>query len=111
MKAARVPAGPILDTADLLREPQFVARGMFERAAPPPQTSPVKGGAGAAGSNSEQQQQQYVVPAITPVLSATPGRTRWAGPALGSHTDEVLSGELGLGAEELARLRASGVIA
>ena len=29
------------------------------------------------------------LPAIVPVLSATPGATLWAGPALGEHTDEV----------------------
>jgi crotonobetainyl-CoA:carnitine CoA-transferase CaiB-like acyl-CoA transferase len=26
---------------------------------------------------------------MVPVLSATPGATLWAGPALGEHTDEV----------------------
>ena len=29
------------------------------------------------------------LPAMVPVLSATPGATLWAGPALGEHTDEV----------------------
>ena len=32
-------------------------------------------------------------------------------PWLGEHTDAVLAAELGLGPEELARLRADGVIA
>ncbi|WCB93422.1 Succinyl-CoA--L-malate CoA-transferase beta subunit [Baekduia alba] len=42
-------------------------------------------------------------------LSETPGAIRWAGPAHGRHTDEVL-GELGLEAEEIARLREAGVV-
>ncbi|MGV9678698.1 CaiB/BaiF CoA transferase family protein [Nocardia sp. NPDC003482] len=42
-------------------------------------------------------------------LSETPGRIRWAGPAPGAHTAEVL-GRYGIDAEELARLRAAGVV-
>ena len=41
-------------------------------------------------------------------LSATPGEVRWAGRGHGADTDEVL-GELGLFADEIARLRADGV--
>ncbi|GAB4815984.1 hypothetical protein N2152v2_003030 [Parachlorella kessleri] len=35
MNAARVPAGPILSTADIMREQQYQERGMFHTAAPP----------------------------------------------------------------------------
>ena len=47
---------------------------------------------------------------MVPVLSGTPGSTRWAGPELGEHTEEVLVGELGLTQEEMARLREAGAI-
>jgi crotonobetainyl-CoA:carnitine CoA-transferase CaiB-like acyl-CoA transferase len=43
-------------------------------------------------------------------LSRTPGRVRRGGPALGEHTEEVLR-EAGFGAEEVARLVASGAVA
>jgi len=43
-------------------------------------------------------------------LSDTPGTVRHAAPATGEHTDEVLRG-LGLGAAEIAALRASRVVA
>ncbi len=31
------------------------------------------------------------IPAVSPKLSATPGKTRWLGPELGEHTEQVLS--------------------
>jgi crotonobetainyl-CoA:carnitine CoA-transferase CaiB-like acyl-CoA transferase len=43
-------------------------------------------------------------------LSRTPGAVDEPGPALGEHTDEVLTA-LGYGAEELAALKASGAVA
>lgn len=50
-----------------------------------------------------------MLPAILPVLSKTPGATRWAGPELGQHTDEVL-GEAGFTGDEVAALRAQAAI-
>jgi formyl-CoA transferase len=41
-------------------------------------------------------------------LSATPPRIRWAGAELGAHTEQVYR-RIGIGAEELAKLRAEGV--
>jgi len=35
MKTARVPAGPILSTADIVAEEQYQQRGMFQRTTPP----------------------------------------------------------------------------
>lgn len=111
MKAARVPAGPILSTADMLQEPQFIARGMFECAAPPAALAAAGGGGGGGGSSGTSSGGEVVMPAILPVMHGTPGRTRWAGAALGLHTEEVLSGELGLGRDEIERLRGLGAIA
>src|SRR5207247_762314 len=44
------------------------------------------------------------------VLSETPAAVSGPGPLLGEHADEVLSGLLGIGAEEIAALRAAGVL-
>ncbi|MCG2586123.1 CaiB/BaiF CoA-transferase family protein [Massilia sp. TS11] len=90
LTAADVPASKIYSVRDMLQDPQFLARGMFEQAAFADGT-PIK------------------LPAVTPKLSATPGGTAWIGPALGAHTDEVLA-SLGLSAEEIAALRADGAI-
>ena len=50
------------------------------------------------------------IPAIPPKLSATPGGTRWSGPAIGAHTGEVLGEWLGMDAEAVNGLRQRGVI-
>ncbi len=89
LEAADVPVGPIYNVEDMLADPHYQARGLFEATQTP--AGPLK------------------VPAISPKLSATPGRTDWAGGAVGTHTDDTL-GALGYSAEELARLRADGHI-
>jgi crotonobetainyl-CoA:carnitine CoA-transferase CaiB-like acyl-CoA transferase len=47
---------------------------------------------------------------IVPTIPEGPGRIRWPGPDLGQHTEEVLSGLLGLGARDLQALRDAGAI-
>jgi len=57
-----------------------------------------------------QQLGEIVVPGVVPKLSDTPGAIHRLGPALGEHTEQVYRELLGLGDEELARLRAARVI-
>ncbi|MDH4114742.1 MAG: CoA transferase [Burkholderiaceae bacterium] len=90
LAAADVPVSRIYSVADMMRDPQFQARGMIEQAILPDGT-PMK------------------VPAVVPKLSATPGKTRWLGPRLGEHTDEVLH-TLGLDEAAIKGLRDEGVI-
>ncbi|MES2299332.1 MAG: CoA transferase [Pseudomonadota bacterium] len=90
LRAADVPVGKIYSVRDMMDDPQFLARSMFEQHHFA-DGSPVK------------------LPAITPKLSATPGRTEWLGPALGQHTDAVL-GALGYDEQAIAALRAAGAL-
>ena len=48
-------------------------------------------------------------PGIVPKLSATPGQTRWLGPGLGQHTEEVLA-TLGIKGAEYQELKAQGIV-
>jgi crotonobetainyl-CoA:carnitine CoA-transferase CaiB-like acyl-CoA transferase len=86
-----VPVGPIYSVADMLEDPHFVARGLFEDAILPDGSS-------------------VTLPVITPKLTESPGGTEWIGPTLGKHNREVLAGWLGLSDEELAELAMQGVI-
>lgn len=90
MEAARVPAGPINSVADMMNDPHFQARGLFEEV-----------DAGGA---------PLKIPAILPKLSDTPGGTEWAGPPVGAHTREVFGEWLGLSDEQVDELRDRGVI-
>ena len=90
LKAADVPAGKIYSVRDMMVDPQFLARGMFEQHHFADGT-PVK------------------LPAISPKLSATPGHTKWLGPTLGQHNDEVLK-SLGYSVEDIAAMQRDGVL-
>jgi formyl-CoA transferase len=88
---AQVPAGPIYSIADIVEDPQYLARNMFEMVALPDGT-PLK------------------LPTMVPKISETPGRTEWIGSALGAHNEEVYKGLLGMSDEELQSLHEAGVI-
>lgn len=74
LDAADVPAGPVNSIADIVNDEQFNARGVFEQV--------------------DVDGQSRTVPAMHPKLSVGTATSRWAGPALGEHTAEVLSGWL-----------------
>ena len=91
LEAATVPCGPINDLAQVFADPQVVHRGL-RREAPHPATG-------------------RVALVRSPIrLSETPERTGVGPPALGQHTDEVLTGLLGMPAAEVEALRARGVL-
>jgi crotonobetainyl-CoA:carnitine CoA-transferase CaiB-like acyl-CoA transferase len=50
-----------------------------------------------------------LLPGIVPKLSETPGGTRWIGPKLGEHTDEVLR-SAGYADADIAALRGKGIV-
>jgi crotonobetainyl-CoA:carnitine CoA-transferase CaiB-like acyl-CoA transferase len=93
MEEAQVPAGPILNIADQVGHPQFLARGMFERVAMP-----------------DDPGDTVLLPRFAPLLTHTPGATQWAGPPLGAHNREVYGGLLGMSDQEIEDLRAKAII-
>jgi len=91
LEAAKIGCGPINTIEQVFADPQVKARGVLVEMTRP------DGGTVQVVANPVR-------------LSETPADYRIAPPALGQHTDEVLSGLLGLGADELADLRGRGVI-
>jgi formyl-CoA transferase len=90
LQDAAVPSGRVYTAADVCADPHYRARNMIERHQLP-QGAPIE------------------IPGIVPKLSATPGQTRWLGPDLGAHTEEVLA-SVGIDRAEFERLRVAGTI-
>jgi formyl-CoA transferase len=91
LEKAEVPTGPIYNAADIVNDPHYQARGMFEDA--------------DLGDGETVK-----LPTFVPKLSETPGGTNWIGPALGAHNQEVYGKLLGMSDGEISRLAADGVI-
>jgi len=90
LEQARAAARPINSVADMLVDPHFNARGLFEQV--------------------EVNGKPLKIPAMVPKLSATPGRTEWPGPEVGAFNDAMYGELLGLTAADLDRLRRDGVV-
>lgn len=90
LNEAQVPNGKIYSIADIVKDPQYIARDMI-------QTVNLKDGT------------PVQVPGVVPRLSKTPGRVNGIGPDLGEHNQSVLE-RLGYTAQEIAALKAKKVI-
>ena len=90
LEDARVPSGPIYSVADMMVDPHYIARGLFEQV--------------------DVNGQPLKIPAMVPKFSETPGRTDWPGPEVGQFNDQIYRELLGLSAEEMAGLIEQGVI-
>jgi crotonobetainyl-CoA:carnitine CoA-transferase CaiB-like acyl-CoA transferase len=89
LESVRVPVGPIYSVEDMMTDPHYNARGMFESV--DVNGTPLK------------------IPAIAPKLSETPGRTDWPGAEIGAHNTEILGDLLGLDASALEALSSDGI--
>ncbi|HET7876664.1 MAG TPA: CoA transferase [Methylomirabilota bacterium] len=89
--AAGLPTGPINTIDQVFADRQVLHRGMVQEI-----DHPTAGRVRLVG--------------IPVKFSATPGEIKLPPPLLGQHTDEVLTGLLGLDPQELESLRADGVI-
>src|SRR6202012_3010334 len=90
LNAADVPVGGIYSVADMLTDPQYLARQMIQRF-------------------KCQDGKEITLPAITPKLSATPGEPRCLGPKLSENTDQIFQ-SLGYYSDVISRLRAHHIV-
>ena len=90
---AGVPAGPVMSIADIAADPHYQARGMVARV-----------------PDERMPEGTVTMPGIVPRLTETPGAIRHSGGAHGADNHAVYGELLGLGADELERLAAEGVI-
>jgi formyl-CoA transferase len=88
---ARVPAGKVYTARDIAEDPHYRARDMIL-------------------TQHTRDGYDVEVPGIVPKLMGTPGGVRSAAPHLGEDTDAVLR-EVGLNEEQIAALRAKGIVA
>ncbi|QKT08198.1 CoA transferase [Gordonia sp. X0973] len=93
LTAAGVVCGPINTVAQVVTDPQLLARDMI------------------VDHYDERIGRTVKGPGIVPKLSESPGEIRSAGPARsGQHNDEVLRDLLGYSADEVAALREEGIV-
>lgn len=93
LESAGVVVGPVNTVADVVTDPQFLARDMLL-----PHHDLVAG-------------MDVLGPGIVPKLDRTPGRVNWAGPPRpGFHNDEVYADLLGLSGDRIHELSDRGVI-
>ena len=86
-----VPAGRIYRAPEMLADEHFIARETIVDVEHP---------------KYDKLKMQNVFPR----LSATPGRIKWTGPALGQHNEEIYGELLGYDETDLERLRQEGII-
>ena len=91
LRAAGIPCGAVRDVAEVLTDPQIAARGMV--------------------AEVEHETLGLLRVLGSPIkLSDTPSSIRQAPPTLGQHTEDILRGDVGLTAGEIADLRSAGAI-
>jgi crotonobetainyl-CoA:carnitine CoA-transferase CaiB-like acyl-CoA transferase len=91
MLEAEVPCGPVYSIADIVKDEQYIARGIFETV-------------------EIEDNDTVKIPAVVPFLSETPGGTDWIGPKLGEHNEEIYRGFLEMSQSEYEDLIANEII-
>lgn len=104
MDEARVPVGRIMNVKDIMENNHVRKRGMVETVHIPSRDH----GLPEVGTENSQGWTLDIFRAH-PLLECDT-RTRWAGPDLESHNEEVFSSLLGLSHEDISRMQSDGII-
>lgn len=93
LNAAGIAAGPVNDAEDVIADPHVAARNMLVEL-----------------PRSDGVADPVLIPGNPVKMTKVAEGPETAPPTVGQHTDEILRDDLGLGDEDIARLRAAGVI-
>lgn len=88
---ARVPAGPIYSIEDIVKDEHYLSREMIQ-------------------DYQLNEEESLKIPGVVPKMSETPGGTKWLGPELGQHTEEVMERWLSYDGEKIQKLKEQGII-
>jgi formyl-CoA transferase len=88
--SAGIPAGAVLDTQELINDPTFEQRGIMQYM-------------------KHKDYKDYKMPAWPVRINGKPP-TVHASPALGQHVDDVLTSWLGMGADQIGKLKADKIV-
>jgi glutaryl-CoA transferase len=91
LNEAGIPAGPVRNLHEVLSDEQLLTRDMVHML-----------------QHSHAGPVQVL--GVPVKLSTTPGAVRRPPPALGEHTEAILTGDLGLASSQVAEMRAAGVL-
>jgi crotonobetainyl-CoA:carnitine CoA-transferase CaiB-like acyl-CoA transferase len=96
LEKVNVPCGSIYNIEDIVNDNHVKERKLIETI--------------RVGKNKNDGGYDLKIPAITPKLESTPGKTLWAGPDLGEHNHEVFISLLGLKEDDVKKLQDGGII-
>ena len=88
---AEVAVAPVADFKDLAEDPHLISRKVLT-------------------TIDDPELGKLRMPDVLPRMSDTPGRIEYAGLPMGAYNEEIYCGRLGLSKDELAALKAEGVI-
>ena len=88
---AEVPCGPVYSIDEIFDDEQYASRENIL-------------------DFQDERVGSLAIPNVVPRLNGTPGKVKWLGPTLGSHTNEVLRDVLALDAEKIQRLKEKGIV-
>jgi crotonobetainyl-CoA:carnitine CoA-transferase CaiB-like acyl-CoA transferase len=91
LQAAGVPAAPVNNAADVARDPALLRSGFIR-------------------TLDHAEAGRHAYPSLSFQLDRTPGGITRAAPCFGEHNEQILAGLLGLSADRVAALRATGAV-
>lgn len=106
-----VPVGRVCTVKEIVEGEQIKARGGVEDVwVPNSKGRSAVAGAGVGGKVEGEDGWTMKMPMVAPILEGCDPKTKWAGPDLGMHNEDVLVDHLGLSEKEVRDLVDRGIV-